>query len=100
MRVKLLLPAQAEFEEAVAFYNEQRDGLGSEFTEEVRKAMQRVVLHPQAWARLSRRTRRCRTNRFPYGLIYQVRDDLILIVAVAHLSRKPDYWRDRLKLLG
>ena len=35
-------------------------------------------------------------RRFPYGLIYHVRDEMLLIVAVMHLHRHPDVWRDRL----
>ena len=41
--------------------------------------------------------RRCRMNRFPYGLIYAVDNGDILVLAVAHLHREPGYWRDRLK---
>jgi hypothetical protein len=36
-------------------------------------------------------------GRFPYGLIYALDDGDILVLAVAHLHRRPDYWRDRLK---
>ena len=41
--------------------------------------------------------RRYRLSRFPYGLIYTINNDDILVLAVAHLHRlRPDYWRDRL----
>jgi len=33
---------------------------------------------------------------FPYGVIYQEREDFILIVAIANLHRKPNYWAERL----
>jgi plasmid stabilization system protein ParE len=94
-----LEPAQIEFEEAVNYYNRQREHLGDEFAAEVLNAINRIVTHPEAWTRLSNRTRRCRTNRFPYSVIYQIRGDKILVVALAHSKRKPKYWRDRLKMV-
>jgi plasmid stabilization system protein ParE len=97
MKVEVLEPAEAELREAVEYYNLQSEGLGYEFAAEVRRAMSRIVRFPGAWAPLSPRTRRCRTNRFPYGVIYQIREDTILVVAVMHLRRRPDTWRARLK---
>jgi hypothetical protein len=41
--------------------------------------------------------RQHRLNRFPYGIVYQVREDEIAILAVAHLHRRPRYWRDRIE---
>jgi plasmid stabilization system protein ParE len=96
MEVKFLAPAQAELEEAVAYYETQKEGLGSQFTEEVKRTIQRMLQYPEAWALISRRTRRCRTNRFPYGVIYQVRGDVLLIVSIMHLHREPRGWRSRL----
>jgi hypothetical protein len=46
---------------------------------------------------MSADSRRCRFNRFPYGLVYQVIDDEILILAVMHLHRYPTYWDHRQK---
>ena len=96
MQVKFLSPARAEFREAVVFYNSQKAGLGSEFAEEVKKAIARIMQYPEAWSLISKRTRRCRVNRFPFGVIYQVRKDTLLVVAVMHLHREPNSWKDRL----
>ena len=79
--------------------NEQRAGLGYEFAREVANTISRILRYPEAWTKLSQRTRRCRTKRFPYGVIYQIRGDRLLIVGVGHLRRKPFYWRNRVKLI-
>ena len=96
MKVEFLDPAEHEFREAVAYYNTQSEGLGFELAAEVQRTIGRIVQHPEAWAPLSEHTRRCRTNRFPYGVLYQARKDLILIVAVMHLHRDPESWKSRL----
>ncbi|MFC1672102.1 type II toxin-antitoxin system RelE/ParE family toxin [Planctomycetota bacterium] len=96
MNVDSLGPAKVELAEAVAYYNLQSEGLGYEFAAEVKRTIGRIVEYPNAWSPLSRRTRRCRTNRFPYGVVYQVRGDDILIVAIMHLHRHPESWKSRL----
>jgi len=97
MRIKFLPPARAELTDAISYYNKQSEGLGYEFTAEVKRTLERIVQYPDAWFKLSKRTRRCRTNRFPYGVIYQVRRETLLIVAVMHLSKEPETWKSRLK---
>lgn len=97
MRIKFLPPAKTEFMDAIFYYNRQSEGLGYEFAAEVKRTLERIVQYPDAWFKLSKRTRRCRTNRFPYGVIYQVRKEILLIVAVMHLSREPETWKSRLK---
>ena len=93
--ILFLEPAQIEFEQEIKYYNEKQPGLGYNFAVEVANTIARIMKFPEAWTRLSKRTRRCRTKRFPYGVVYQIRGDNILIVAVAHLRRKPFYWRLR-----
>jgi len=97
MQVTFLAPARSEFREAVTFYNRQRGGLGLEFADEVKRTVERIIQYPEAWSLISERTRRCRVNRFPFGVIYQIRDDVLLIVAVMQLHREPNSWRDRLQ---
>jgi plasmid stabilization system protein ParE len=97
MKIEFLPPARAELTDAISYYNIQSEGLGYEFAAEVKRTLERIVRHPDAWLKLSERTRRCRTNRFPYGIIYQVRKEMLLIVAVMHMSREPETWKSRLK---
>ena len=94
---EFLESAQIELEEEVKYYNEQQAGLGYDFAKQVADTIARILRYPEAWTKLSKRTRRCRTKKFPYGVVYQTMGDKILIVAVAHLRRKPRYWRDRVK---
>jgi plasmid stabilization system protein ParE len=96
MKIRYLDAADAEFQEAVDYYNDQRPGLGFEFSDEVRDAVNRIRNYPQAWTPLSKRTRRCQVHRFPYSIIYELRSDLIVIVAIQHHRRKPESWRGRL----
>ncbi len=96
MNVQFLEPAQSEFIEAVRYYNAQTEGLGFEFSDEVKATIVRIAEFPEAWPLVSKRTRRCRTKRFPYGLIYQIRGNTLLIIAVMHLHREPQSWKKRL----
>jgi hypothetical protein len=96
MMIEFLPEAEDELRKAINYYNEKRVGLGYEFAEEVKNTLKRITHYPEAWTVISRRARRCQTNRFPYGVIYQIREDMILIVAVMHLHRKPGYWKSRI----
>lgn len=94
-RIAFLSCAESELHDAIRYYNEQNPGLGYEFAAEVKKTLERIASHPEAWAPLSKRTRRCRVSKFPYGVIYQARLEGVLVVAVMHMSRRPDRWEDR-----
>ena len=97
MKIRYLEAADAEFQETIDYYNEQRSDLGFEFSDEVKSTIARIQNYPSAWTPLSKRTRRAQVHRFPYSIIYEVRADSILIVAIQHHSRKPLNWRKRLR---
>jgi len=96
MNVRFLQVAKTELDDAVEYYNQQRSRLGYEFLWEVFFAIDRIQQFPQAWQVFYEDARRCLVRRFPYGIIYVQENDLILILAIAHLHREPDYWIDRL----
>jgi hypothetical protein len=95
MQIDFLRVAEEELEEAVAHYDGISAQLGSEFLKEIELAMARIRAYPRAWPKVSRRARRCRLNHFPYGLVYQDRNNFMLVIAVMHLHRRPGYWRKR-----
>ena len=96
MQVKFLTPARADVREIVSYYNDQREGLGSEFTVELRQTLMRVKHYPRAWSWLSTRVRRCRVNRFPFSVIYEVREDAVIVAAIQHHREEPNSWRNRI----
>lgn len=88
--------AEAEFDRSVNYYEQCKPGLGLEFAEEVYATIGRIIQYPAAWFALSKNSRRCLVNRFPYGVIYQIKSRALRIIAVAHLNRRPGYWKERL----
>lgn len=96
MKARFTSAAELELREAMEFYEAAQNGLGARLLDEVEAAVRLIETHPLAWAPMSPRTRRCRTNRFPYGLFYQVRGNEILIVSVMDLRCDPKRWEQYL----
>jgi hypothetical protein len=80
----------------VDYYNQCQANLGWDFAKEVYSAIQNILTFPNAWTVLSKNTRRCLVNRFPFGILYQKKTNEIVIVAIMQLNRKPDYWQGRI----
>ena len=97
MKTRFLLPARRELKEAVHYYNAQRVGLGEEFRDEAWETVRRIKEFPQTWHPLGGTIRRCQMRRFPFGVIYEAFDLEIVIIAIAHLHREPEYWRTRMQ---
>ena len=96
MSVRLLESAQAELDDAIAWYAEQAPGLGDAFLIETLKTIKLIEQYPKAWHPLTQQIRRCRLRRFPYSVVYAQDGSDLLVLAVAHQHRKPGYWRARL----
>ncbi|MCB9760182.1 MAG: type II toxin-antitoxin system RelE/ParE family toxin [Alphaproteobacteria bacterium] len=85
-----------ELEEAAAWYEARRPGLGMEFLAEIERLNRLIRDHPEAcpiW-RVGYPYRRAVARRFPYVLFYLV-EDRVVVMAVAHARREPGYWLGR-----
>jgi toxin ParE1/3/4 len=91
----LLRAAQADIRKAALFYKRQARSLGAEFTVEVEHALARVAEHPEIGSPVRRGARKLLVRRFPYVVIYRVLSDHVLVLAVGHQRRHPDFWLDR-----
>ena len=96
MKLRFLILAQRELDDTVAWYNEQAAGLGQEFLDELDRVVRRAVTFPMSCPEIEPGVRRYLLARFPYGLIYGVDGETLVVIAVAHLHREPRYWVDRI----
>lgn len=97
MNIEFLDIAEIELDDAFTYYEDIYQGLGKRFILEVESTINRVKQNPMAWQKSGKYTHRCLLNRFPYSIIYQIRCNLILIVAVACNHQKPNYWIERIE---
>lgn len=100
MKLRIGPEAEDETRAAALWYEQQRSGLGVEFLTAVDVAIQRIRQAPLRFAHVEslpeeHNVRRVLVDRFPFMLVYVVQGDEIRIVAVAHTSRRPGYWRNR-----
>jgi len=101
MKVRLLPVADQEILDAAQWYEHQGRGLGGEFLTAVNDGLSEIEQHPQHFGRpphfrSARDIRRLLLPRFPYAIIFEIRPRDVRVVAVAHVRRRPNYWRTRL----
>lgn len=87
--------ADAEVIESAKWYESRVPDLGASFLDEVDAALSRISSAPEAFGTVLRQIRMHLLHRFPYGIIYRVETDRILVIAVMHLHRDPNYWQGR-----
>ena len=95
MPVRFLSPAEWEMVQAARYYETKVPHLGTEFLSEIRRVVEGIETHPEAAPKVKGEIRRRILRRFPYAILYQVDPDEIVILAVMHLHRSPDYWHGR-----
>jgi plasmid stabilization system protein ParE len=96
-RARFLEPAERELEKAAGYYEDQASGLGSDFLDRVAAALADIAQFPQRWPVVRGAMRRRLIRRFPYALLYDVDGDEVVILAVMHLRRRPEYWSKRVR---
>lgn len=87
--------ARRELIEAAQFYDSESPGLGSAFLDEVERCTQAIVDYPEAGQLVIGATRRRLVLRFPYALLYSIKQDRLRVLAVMNLKRRPLYWVGR-----
>ena len=88
--------ASDEVAQAFAWYSEVDPEVGGRFKVELDRAERLVQRSPETWGPYLHDTRGYRFRGFPFVMAYIIREDRIIVIAIAHTRRKPGYWRDRL----
>jgi len=97
---RFLPEADAEFHEQLAYYDQQAEGLGDRFVDDVEAAVRSVREYPRSGRRIGRIVRKHVLRIFKYNLLYVDDPEEIIIIAVAPHRKRPNYWRSRLRQLG
>ena len=86
-----------DISQATAWYENQQDGLGERFIEEVERSKALLTSNPFMFSKVNRNTRHCMTKRFPYGIFYRINESKkqVRISAVVHAKRHPRVWQSR-----
>ncbi len=85
----------SEIKSSYIWYQEQTEGLGDDFLDELESAYQAIIEFPNTWPLFKNGFRRFLLSRFPFSVIYREYNNSIYIVAVMHNSRRPGYWLSR-----
>lgn len=87
--------ARLEIEEAAEWYEGREPDLGVAFLEAVEALFGRIEHTPQQFAPISAREpyHRALVARFQYHVFFDILEDRVVVIAVAHERRRPGYWR-------
>lgn len=96
MNVRFLTFAQQEINEAFTWFEGRAEGQGIAFLDDLDRVVHLIRAYPLASPEIEPDIRRCLFARFPYSLVYGIDKDTIVVIAVAHLRREPNYWVDGL----
>jgi len=97
MKIRFVEEAQAEFFEGIIYYEAARSGFGQRFKDKVDQCVLWIADHPQLYNIRSNGHKRINLRVFPYYIPFIVREDTLWILAIAHASKKPNYWISRRK---
>ncbi len=87
--------ALAEYTEAVKYYTEHRVEVAQAFINAIEDTVYRIRESPTRYVAIDDEVRRYMARKFPYGILYTIEQDYILILAIMHCSREPRYWKNR-----
>jgi plasmid stabilization system protein ParE len=93
----ILFHPEADFEmmEAAVVYETMQHDLGKRFLSEVQNALNHILINPLLCPVIYRDVRRGLTRTFPFNVLYRRTGDQIIVMAVMHQKRHPDYWKSR-----
>jgi plasmid stabilization system protein ParE len=93
--VDLLPGARRDFDESFDWYAARSPTAALHFANAVDAALANIAANPRQFGRVDDEHWQCPLKRFPFRIVYRVLVDRILVVAIAHTSRRPGYWKDR-----
>ena len=100
MKIRFLVAAEADARDAAERYETLQTRLGDDFLQELAHRLELVESQPRLFGREDCNRSRCeirfcRLRRFPYRIVFEIREPEIVVLAVAHARRRAGYWKRR-----
>lgn len=87
--------AEKDLEESENYYNEEQFGLGEEFLDEVYSSIKDICKNPSVWQYVYKDLQRYSTDRFPFQMIFRLKNNFVEIIAISHNKRHPKHWLNK-----
>ena len=87
--------AEIDYTESLMWYAERSVDAANDFDAEFDRPLTQIASDPERFPLWEARHRYFLLRRFPFRIIYRFVRGEIVVIAVAHSSRSPDYWADR-----
>lgn len=95
MTLRLTPEAEADVDDAHAWYEEERIGLGDAFLRVVDASIASIQRRPEAYQLVDETMRRALLRRFPYGVFFEVVGTEVIVYGILHCARDPKTWKRR-----
>ena len=95
MNFRFRKEAERELSESASWYESQNPGLGQRFLDQIQIALAGIAERPLLYSQLRPNIRRCSLRRFPFGILYKIEGEMVVVVAVIHGKRNPGRWKNR-----
>ncbi|MBF0198598.1 MAG: type II toxin-antitoxin system RelE/ParE family toxin [Planctomycetes bacterium] len=94
MNILFTKEASLELDDAVIFYELEQKGLGLLFKREVKRMLLLIRQYPEIGPTEDLSIRHILLHKFPHKILYSIEVTNIIVLAIAHQHRKPNYWVD------
>lgn len=93
--LRIRFEAGDEIQAAFEWYFERSPKAAAAFLREIEASLSQIVSHPHLYPSYTTNTRRRILEKFPYSIVFQEKDDIVLVIALAHAKRRFAYWQKR-----
>jgi len=93
--IKFHPEADIEMIDSALFYETQQNNLGKRFLSNIQDSLKNIQINPCLYPIIYLDIRRCITKTFPFNVLFRINSENIVIVAIMHHSKNPNYWKYR-----
>ncbi|MBN2890677.1 MAG: type II toxin-antitoxin system RelE/ParE family toxin [Bacteroidales bacterium] len=94
-KVEITDEAKADLKEGIIWYKNKNSNLVEDFVSKVEKAVKTISENPLQFVALYKNSRKFKIDRFPYNIIYIIKEEKVIIFSIMHTSRNPQNWQKR-----